>query len=233
VERGLSEEPLDDEETDDGGGWSGRLMGWLRVAGQLVGINLLMVLGSLAGLLLLGTFPALAAGGLLLADLAAGRPSERVWAEFWTEWRAGLVRMNVLGAPWWAVGGLVLLDLQAVWTAPGPVARVLAGGVLLLILYLAVVFAFFLAATRRYDEPIGRTWRFLLVAPLLAPATSLAIIVLDCLLAWAFSGVTVLVPLAGLALPVLATGWLADRRLDRQEDRSGGSPSVDSQATIS
>jgi hypothetical protein len=49
----------------------------------------------------------------------------------------------------------------------------------------------------------------------------------------AFVQVSVLLPLAGLALPILVTGRLADARLDKLEDQSADSPRVDSRATIS
>lgn len=208
-------------------------MGWLQVATQVIGINLLMLLGCLAGLVVVGTFPALAAGGVLLADLAAGRPSERVWTEFWQEWRDGLVRINLLALPWWVIGVLLVLDLQVVLPGGTGLTGLMVGLVLLLTAYLAVVFAFFLAVTRRYDDPLGRTWRFLLVAPLLAPLTSLGIVLADAFLLTAFVQVSVLLPLAGLALPILVTGRLADARLDKLEDQSADSPSVDSRATIS
>ena len=208
-------------------------MAWLRVVTGVVGINLLMLLGSLAGLIVVGLFPALAAGGVLLAELAAGRPSERIWSEFWREWRAGLGRMNLLALPWWLLGAMLLLDLQVALPSRGGTPGLLIGLVLVLIAYLAVVFAFFLAVTRRYDDPIGRTWRFLLVAPLLAPLTSAGIVLVDAFLLAAFTGLSVLLPLAGLALPVLVTGVLADRRLDRLEAQAEDNPSVDSRATIS
>jgi uncharacterized membrane protein YesL len=174
---------------------------------------------------------------VLLAELAGGHPPDRIWAGFWRQWRAGLGRMNLLALPWWLIGALVLLDLQVAVPAGGSIPGLLVGLVLVLVAYLAAVFAFFLAVTRRYDDPIGRTWRFLLVAPLLAPVTSAGIVLVDAVLLTAFTSLSVLVPLAGLALPVLTTGWLADRRLDRLEDQSGsdssGNPSVDSRATIS
>ena len=91
-------------------GWAGRVMVFLRVGTQLVAVNVLVVLGTLLGAVVLGTYPALAAGGGLLARLVSGSPSEHLWREFWSAYRAGFRRLNVLGAP--LTAGFVLLDAR-------------------------------------------------------------------------------------------------------------------------
>ena len=91
-------------------------------------MNVLVVLGTLAGAVVLGAYPALAAGGGLLARLAAGAPSEHLWREFWSAYRAGFRRLNLLGAP--LTVGFVLLALDASVLAaasPGPTKAALTG----------------------------------------------------------------------------------------------------------
>jgi uncharacterized membrane protein YesL len=198
----------------DVGGWAGRVMVFLRYGTQVVGINLLIGLGTLAGGVLLGAFPALGSGGALLARLAAGDPSEHVWSEFWHGWGAGWRRLNVLGAPLWVVGALLGLDAAALSVVEGPAAGVLTAGLVLAGAYATVVAAFLLPAARRYDEPARRTWRFLAVAPLLSPGTALGVLSMLVIAAVAFWQLTVLLPLAGVALPLLGSGWLVDQRLD-------------------
>jgi len=204
------------------GGWAGRVMVFLRVATQLVAVNALVVLGTLAGGIVLGVHPALGAGGSLLARLAGGTPSEHVWHEFWAAYRAGFRRLNLLGAP--LTVGVLLLALDASVLAAasaGPARATLTVGVVALAAYLVVALATLVPVARRYvDVPATRTWRFVAVAPLLSPLTSLAVLVALTVLAVTFAKVTVLLPLAGVSLPLLVSGWLVDQRLTALDARA-------------
>lgn len=204
---------------DDVGGWAGALMRWLRVAARLVAVNALTALGTLLGGVVLGVLPALAAAATVLGAVAAGEPPESVWRAFWAEYRAGFRRANRLGWPLLVVGAVLVADalalpvLASATGSTGP-AAVAAAGLLALGAGLLVVGAWFLAVLRRYDEPFGRTWRFLLLAPPTSPGTALAVLVTLGALAFAGWHLTVLVPLVGVSAAVLLTGILVDRRLD-------------------
>ncbi|KQS99439.1 YesL family protein [Cellulomonas sp. Leaf395] len=204
------------------GGWAGRVMVFLRVGTQIVAVNVLVLLGTLAGAVVLGAYPALAAGGSLLARLAAGAPSEHLWREFWSAYRTGFRRLNVLGAP--LTVGIVLLALDASVLAaasPGPTKAALTVGVVALTVYLVLALAILVPVARRYDDvSAARTWRFVAVSPLLSPVTSLAVLVVLVVLAVTFSYVPVLIPLVGLSLPLLASGWLVDQRLTTLDART-------------
>ena len=74
---------------------------------------------------------------------------------------------------------------------------------------------------RRYEDvPAARTWRFVAVAPLLSPLTALAVLVAFAVLAVTFTYITVLIPLVGLSLPLLVSGWLVDQRLTALDARA-------------
>ena len=204
------------------GGWAGRVMVFLRVATQLVAVNLLVVLGTLAGGVVLGADPALAAGGMLHARLAGGAPSDHLWREFWGAYRAGFRRLNVLGAPLTAGFALLAVDAAVLGAASaGPAKAALTAGVVVLTAYLLVALATLVPVARRYGHvPATRTWRFVAVAPLLSPLTSLAVLVAFAVLAVTFTYVTVLIPLVGVSVPLLASGWLVDQRLNVLDARA-------------
>lgn len=204
---------------DESFGWAGRVMVFLRFATQIVAVNVLVLLGTLAGGVLLGLLPALGSGGSLLARLAAGDPSDRLWADFWAGWRAGFGRLNRLGWPLWVVAVLLGVDAAVLAVADGSAAVTLRVVLALFTAYVTVAAAFLLGAARRYDETVARTWRFVALAPLLAPATALGVLVTVVSIAVACLQLTVLIPLVGLALPLLATGWLVDHRLDAIDAR--------------
>ncbi len=204
---------------DDVPGWAGALMRWLRAGTRLVAVNVLVLLGTLLGGVLLGVLPALGAAGSVLAATAAGAAPESVWRAFWPAYRAGFRRLNRLGAPLLVAGVLLTADalaLPALAAAAGSgPAAVAATGVLLLGAGVLVLGAWFLPVARRYDEPFGRTWRFLVLAPLTSPGTSLAVLVTLAALGFAAWHLTVLLPLAAVAAAVLLTGLVVDHRLDR------------------
>jgi uncharacterized membrane protein YesL len=208
----------------DGGedvpGWAGAVMRWLRVVVRVVAVNLLALLGTLLGLVLLGALPALGAASTVLAATAAGDPPESVWRAFWSAYRTGFRRWNRLGAPLLVAVVLLVADALALpvlaeATGSTGLAAVAAAGLLLLGAAVLVLGAWFFPVVRRYDAPFGRTWRFLVLAPLTSPGTTLAVLVTLGALGLAGRHLSVLLPLAGVAGALLLTGVVVDRRLDR------------------
>ncbi|MFV0633940.1 YesL family protein [Demequina sp.] len=215
--------PLEGSPTDaqDVPGWSGRIMVWLRVATQLVGIQLLMLAGIVLGLVVAGVGPALASGGALLARVVDGDPTDHLWRDFWAGYRAQLPRAALVVAPALLVVGLAwyeMLVLQAYGTSG--LTAVLTGTTAAVGLYATAYLAYAPAVLRRYGDPPLRTARFLLVAPLVSPLTALGCMVT----AVAFTVIGLrFVPvllLAGMSVPVLLTGILVDRFLDKVDSRN-------------
>ncbi|VTR78745.1 YesL family protein [Cellulomonas hominis] len=225
----------------DGGedvpGWAGAIMRWLRVAVRVVAVNLLAAAGTLLGGVLLGVLPALAAAQGVLAASTVGDPPASTWRAFWSEYRGGFRRVNRLGAPLLAAGVALVADVLALPVLAGGggpgtggpgtggpgatgAAAVAAAGVLLLGAAVLVLGAWFLPVVRRYDEPFGRTWRFLLLAPPSSPGTSLAVLVTVGAVAFVGWHVTALLPLGAVAVALLLTGLVVDRRLDAIDARS-------------
>ncbi|QHO91679.1 hypothetical protein CWT12_10695 [Actinomyces sp. 432] len=78
-------QPVDDADIDLPG-WGGTVMGWLRVATQLVTLNILWWLGLLAGLVVCGALPA----GCAVHELSRRSrrdPSMHLWRDFWRIYR--------------------------------------------------------------------------------------------------------------------------------------------------
>ncbi|MFE5341475.1 DUF624 domain-containing protein [Isoptericola sp. NPDC056578] len=208
-------------------GWAGGVMLALRWATLLVEVTAMVVLGALAGGVLLGLGPALRAGGVVAARMTA-EPTP--WRTFWRTWRDRFGRTAALFAPVWAVAGLLWLDAGALGLLDGsdllggPGRAVLTGGLVVVGAWGAVVLACWPVVVVRYASGPVATWRLLLLLPLLAPATSVAILVVAAALlvaAWALPLLAVLV-VPGFWL--WATGRLAADRLDRIDAQvSGGS----------
>ncbi|WP_390619657.1 DUF624 domain-containing protein [Cellulomonas timonensis] len=216
----------------------------LRVAAHLVGVNVLILAGTLLGGVLLGAFPALAAGGAVLGGIRSGSPSERLWHDFWSAYRASWRRMNLLGAPFWALAVMLAADALILSGARDGAPVALWAGLAAIAAYGAVSLAFLLPSARR-GEGAARTWRFVALAPALSPATSAAVLVTLCALAVVAAWATVLLPLMGVSLPLLLTGWLVEHRPDALEaaraapepetpatSGAAPTPAVDSRTTI-
>lgn len=88
---------------------------------RLALVNLLWLMFTLVGLVLLGFFPATAAGYQLLRDRMRTPElwDERMLPEYWRLFRARLLRANAAGYALAAVGGLIAAALAMAWRAEG------------------------------------------------------------------------------------------------------------------
>lgn len=193
-------------------GWAGGVMLGLRWLTLLVEINLMVLLGTLAGGVVLGLGPALRAGSAVAGAMAA-EPTP--WRTFWRTWRSGFGRTNALFAPVWVVGALLWFDGVAVALLDGPARTALLAGLVLVGVWSALVLAAWPRVTLRYDRGVAETWRFLLLVPFLGPTTSLAALVVLGATALGVGALPPLVVLVGASFPLWATGRLVDDRLDR------------------
>lgn len=202
---------------DDAGavGWAGGVMTALRWATRLVEVNVLVVVGALAGGVVLGLGPALRAGSAVLLE---PEHADAPWRGFWQEWRTGWRRANLLFAPLWFVGLLLWLDTAVIAAADGAARAGFQLGLALVGAWGAVVLAWWPRVALRYDDPAPAVWRFLLLAPALGPGTAAGVLVVAGATAAVVLGVPVAGALAGLSFPLWATGRLVDDRLQKIDE---------------
>ncbi|GAB4084525.1 hypothetical protein GCM10028784_11550 [Myceligenerans cantabricum] len=196
---------------DEVSGWSGGVMAALRVLTRCVEVNLLVVLGTLAGGGLLGLGPALRAGSEVLHN---PNLAMEPWRGFWHAWRTGWRRSNVLFAPFWLVGALLWADAAVVGQVPtGAAHAVMLVGLTLVGAWTAVVLAWWPRVVLTHDDAAPAVWRYLLLTPLLAPGVALAVLVTLAATAAVILGVPLVTLLAGVSFPLWATGKVVDGRL--------------------
>lgn len=201
---------------DNGIGWAGRVMGWLRLAIALVVLNLLFVAGTLAGLVVFGLFPAAVATSIVAARLRAGVPPDSLVRDFVTAYRGQFRHLAVVSFPFTLATLLIAVDLVAFQTlaASGdPLAAVLFAAFLTssVLTVLAVLAA--VSICSRYRASARATWRYAIVLPLVSPGLSISLLVSLGALAYALMAFGVLVPLVGASAPLFVAGWLIDARL--------------------
>lgn len=80
-------------------GWAQRVMVFLNVATQLVLINVLWLLGTLAGGVVLGVLPASVSAARLVTALFLGSPSDALWRDFWLWWQHSWASAHRRGWP--------------------------------------------------------------------------------------------------------------------------------------
>ena len=201
-------------------GWTGRVMQWLRVITTLVLVNVLFLLGALAGLVILGTMPAAVAAASVLRrnDLLLGTAEDGVLRSFWATYRAEFWRANRAGIPFWIVGVLLAADFMVLPQLTGPISAALLVFTGALLLAAVVTFATTIALLSRYDDGAAAVLRYALVLPPTSLAMSAGVLV--AVVAWAVtvSVLPVLLPLVGAAIPIAIVVRLIDVRLDRIED---------------
>ena len=200
-------------------GWAGGVMLALRWVPLLVEVSAMVALGTLAGGVLLGLGPALRAGAVVAARMTA-EPTP--WRTFWRAWRDGFGRSAALFAPAWVVAVLLWLDGAALGLLDGPGRALLTGGLLVVGAWGAVVLACWPTVVTRYRSGAAATWRLLLLLPLLAPTTSLAVLVVTAALLAAVWALPLLAVLLGPGFWLWATGRLTADRLDRIDAQVSG-----------
>jgi uncharacterized membrane protein YesL len=203
-------------------GWAGRLMDWLRFSTRLVLVNLLFVIGALAGLVVFGVFPAAVAATTVLGRLRSGSAGASVVRDFIAAYRFQFRHANMVGSAFWIAGVVLVLDFTVLLGPAGTAMPPAVHAVLLTLSTLAAIGTAAAAATAvalcsRYRDTVARTWRTAFMLPLVSPVMSLSLLLTLAAAAVVFSGMTVLVPLVGASVPLLISGWLVGRRLTGME----------------
>ena len=211
------DKPVRDTSAEDEIGWTGGVMRVLRRVTRLVEVNVLFALGTLAGGVVLGVWPALRAASAVLLD---GDPAESPWRPFWRVWREGWRRANVLGAPLTLVGGGLWLDTLVLAQLDGAGRAALQAGLVLVGAWIAVVLAYWPRLVLRYDRSPLETWRFLLLSPALGPGTAVGSLVVLVVCGLVSYVIPLLGVLAGVAVPLWLCGPMVDERLNRIDEVS-------------
>ncbi|WP_129668538.1 YesL family protein [Phytoactinopolyspora endophytica] len=138
----------------------GRLYGFLEWPVRLVVLNLLWIVGVLAGLVVAGLAPATLALYTLLRDYLQGKPV-RAWRDFWTTWRRTLPSSQlVLGMPLLTVVVVVFYLIASRGTPFAVATTVLAIGYIATLLQLpAAVTHLDLGVTDTWKTTIAIAWR--------------------------------------------------------------------------
>ncbi|GAA2977040.1 putative membrane protein YesL [Microbacterium terrae] len=199
-------------------GWAGAVMLVLRAITQLVGIHVLIVLGTLAGGIVGGLAPAATAARSLTSHLADGTAGLAMWREFWGAWRSSFRRANLLALPFWGIGVLLATDAWALAQTTGAVRAAMGVALVVVTAYALVALAYLPLVAGEFDDPWGASIRYLLLAPALHPGRGCAILVSLAAIGWAYWMVPPVAVLLGLAAPILVTGWIAAPALAASAD---------------
>jgi uncharacterized membrane protein YesL len=153
-------------------GWAGTVMRALRYATNLIGRNLMILLGILAGGVVLGVAPTIVAGTASLQRMDA---QPHPWREFWSSWRCNWGRANLLFIPFWLVLAIGSLDWNVAVTIAGATGAILKGALIFILAWSVVALAHLPWVVDR--RPL-EAWRSLVLSPLISlPRAGLIILV--------------------------------------------------------
>ena len=206
-------QPVDDADIDLPG-WGGTVMGWLRVATQLVALNILWWLGLLAGLVVCGALPA----GCAVHELARRSrrdPSMHLWRDFWRIYRESFRPAAGVGAPLVTVTLLGGVDLGILSHARGALVALLIPVIVICIM--CVVVACYAIPLLGATDDLGarETLRRAAGVAVASPLTTIGLVVTAAAAgaaAWCWPLLEVLV---GVSLPLTAMTLLTRERLLR------------------
>ncbi|MFC0674617.1 YesL family protein [Brachybacterium hainanense] len=200
----------------------GGLVRWHVRAGELglrlFLLHLLWVLGTLAGGVVVGVFPATAAlHAVLRSDqheaaleredrLPPSRPG--LWHEFWSAWRTELVRANTIGLVLVLLWGLLAADRAVVLAGVGAATPLVSGLVVALTVATLLLSATIWPLAAHFADPLPRLWRMAMLLLLSRPALTLSIGAVLAASVWLLGRIPGLIPVFGIALTCWAISAL-------------------------
>lgn len=198
-------------------GWTGKVMVFLTYGTQIIILNFLWILGTLAGGIILGIGPATRSLGRLSTALILGAPADSLWREFWGDWKRHFWATNKKGWPFLAALLFIsadLLALEILSHAGQSNAGMLIGPLVIVGSACAVAYAFFHASLLRFEGTTWKTVRFSLLTPVAFLPTAFAIVLVTVAfvaLTWNWPLVAVL---CGFSVPLGFSVAIAGRALD-------------------
>lgn len=195
---------------DEAIGWSGHVMHVLGHVSRLLLVQGLWLAGALAGLVVLGVFPAsVAAVRALEAPSAPART-------FVAAYRASFGRANLVGAGFHVAWILVALDVAGSSALPSGIAAAALAAVTIVGAVAAVSAAYAVVAMARAPRvPARSVLRFAVVAPWLTPGRALGALAVLGAVAAAFAAAPPLALLFGASAPLLVHAALIGPAVDR------------------
>lgn len=194
-------------------GWAGRIMTWLRAASALIVVNLLVIVGTALGLVVLGALPAAAAATVCLTRLRDGEGTAGLVRLFAREYRSRFLRAHALGLPFAGIIALAAADTAVLPLLPPAVGAALAVVTWIAVAYAVIGLVGALAIDVRYRDSIAATLRYAAGLPLTSPVMSLLLVVSLAAVAAALLTIPALLPLIGASVPLFVAGWFIDHRL--------------------
>jgi uncharacterized membrane protein YesL len=199
-------------------GWTGKVMEFLTYATQIVVLNFLWIMGTLAGGVILGIAPATRALGRLTTALFLGEPSTSLWRDFWSTWRTRFWVTNKYAWPFTVLFLLAGADLYAFrvaalngWSGTG----LLLAPFLIVTAACVVAYAYLHASFLRFDDSVVATIRFAFASPLAFLPTTAAILLVNLAFVMLTWQVPLVVVLIGFSVPIGFSVVLAGHALDR------------------
>ncbi|MBD3940650.1 DUF624 domain-containing protein [Microbacterium sp. NEAU-LLC] len=194
-------------------GWAGRVMSWLRVVAALIVVNLLFVLGTVVGLVVLGLAPAALAATTCLTLMRDGELESGLVRTFARTYRSRFWCANLIGLPFGVIAVLLALDTAVLSALDGAVSAALAGFTWVVGAGALLAFTAALTVAVRYAETPGAVLRYAAVLPFTSPVMSLALLVTLAVVGIALGLLPMLIPLVGFAIVLFVAGWFVDHRL--------------------
>ncbi|MEO3870775.1 DUF624 domain-containing protein [Nonomuraea sp. B12E4] len=182
-----------------------------------VRLNLMWILFTLAGGVVLGLGPATVAA-YTLARRHVRNETFQVWREFWTVYRREFVRASLLVLPG-AAAAVVLVGDYLYFSALGPGVGALRIGTFVALIALAAVGAYVGPLYAHYDLPLWAYWPKAAQLALVRPASTVLLLLPLSAIVYATSAAPVLAPVISFGAWIYLNTWLGLRFFQENEAR--------------
>lgn len=198
-------------------------MRWLGVATSMVELSLCWIVGTLAGLVVLGWAPASTAVARATQQMIAEGASGHPVGEFVADYRSSWTRANRLSWPATLGTLLAVVDALALRRLDSPAARPLAVALVMVTLLGALAGGYVLASTIEPDDDRTpwQVWQAALSLTVASPATAAAWLVSVASITVVCLVVRPLLVLLAPAALVGVTAWACQRRIHQLGAQAG------------
>lgn len=173
-------------------------------------LNLLWILFTLLGLVVLGAGPATAAAQILVRRRARGEAAPLL-KSFTREYFANFVRANALALPVMAVAVALVMNWNYSSGAGDWISRLIAASTVVAAIFLAAILCYLFPMYARYELPLGR---YLMACSRFAVrhlAGTVILLFVTAAAVYASRALPGLIPFFSIGAWLYVTGWLCDR----------------------
>lgn len=191
-----------------------------EVITRILFINILWIVFSLMGLLLLGFFPATAAMFSVVRKWILGEKDIPIFKTFWQNYKTGFIQTNLLGFALVLIGSILYIDLRFFQSAEGSITKLLSFLFLFLLLLYFIVLLYIFPIYVHYQFKTLEYIKYALIMAIGRPLQSLMMVLGSVLILILLRMIPILTLYFGGSVLGYVLMWISMKSFSLEESKS-------------